>query len=73
MDNEPKLVEESGKCHFCDEEVGSENYCYGCKVYVCDGCDSPYGVTGPNHKPQDHADAKEEFENEADGDDEDDE
>ncbi len=47
----------AGECHFCDASVGTDCYCYGCKVLVCEDCVVGYSVAdagiGP-HAPEDH-------------------
>ena len=42
----------SPQCYFCGKEVTDDDYCYGCKHYVCDECESeqPSG----NHNVEDH-------------------
>lgn len=49
----PKKIE--GKCFACGKDVDHDDYCYGCKAYVCDECDQRQytGAIGP-HKPEDH-------------------
>ncbi len=45
-----------GKCHFCGKKVSADDYCYGCKKYVCEECedydsyDRPAGL----HRVEDH-------------------
>ena len=34
-----KEVTEGGTCVGCGAECDAEDYCYGCKSYVCDACD----------------------------------
>ncbi len=40
------------ECYFCARAVDDEDYCYGCKEYVCETCDVA-GCIGP-HEAQDH-------------------
>ena len=40
------------KCYFCGKEVTEDDYCYGCKEYVCEECNEtdPWG----SHDVEDH-------------------
>lgn len=29
-------------------------WCHGCGFYICDACDSPFGVSGPGHDVAEH-------------------
>jgi len=33
------------QCYFCKKIVGDEQFCYGCREFICDSCDwiSPVG------------------------------
>lgn len=39
-------------CYFCGKEVTEDDFCYGCRHYVCQECDeeTPFG----NHCVEDH-------------------
>lgn len=40
-------------CIFCGKDVTDDEYCYGCKEYVCEDCDNrsvPFG----EHSVRDH-------------------
>jgi len=46
-----------GPCYHCKKQVGRDNYCYGCKEYICDDCNLPWSVAdayGKGHHPEDH-------------------
>ena len=30
-----------GECYFCHKPTTTDNYCYGCKQYICAECDPP--------------------------------
>ena len=34
-DNPPKIP----ICYFCEKVVSEDEYCFGCRHYVCSGCD----------------------------------
>lgn len=40
------------QCYFCHKEVPEEDYCYGCKEYVCNDCDET--GAGGNHAVEEH-------------------
>lgn len=43
-----------GNCHFCAKRVTEDDYCYGCKVFVCETCEQAGDlITGP-HDPKLH-------------------
>ena len=47
-----------GECYFCDESLTDDNFCHGCKHYICEGCDlAGFEVVkfGTHHKPDDHS------------------
>ncbi len=47
----------AGECNFCGVSVGTDSYCYGCKVLVCEDCTVGYSVAEANlgaHSPGDH-------------------
>jgi hypothetical protein len=37
-----------GYCYFCGAEVSGEFYCFGCKEFVCDNCESESPPMGPH-------------------------
>lgn len=41
-----------GNCHFCNQPVSQDHFCFGCGVYVCEACDigKPIGF----HTPEEH-------------------
>lgn len=44
---------ETGKCYFCSKDLTKDNYCYGCKEFICENCDTetiPFG----RHHPSEH-------------------
>jgi len=51
----PNLAEkEITQCYFCGEQCTEEDYCYGCKTYICEECDSIRESPWGNHFPEDH-------------------
>lgn len=28
-----------GICHFCEEPCNQDDYCYGCREFICNQCD----------------------------------
>lgn len=47
-----RLVRKKPRCYFCNREVSEEDYCYGCREYICDDCDEMIPVG--RHKVEDH-------------------
>lgn len=47
----------TGSCFNCGKPLTQDDYCFGCKEYICDKCDAN-GVTMPpgRHEPTDHLD-----------------
>lgn len=46
-----------GKCFNCECLCTGEDYCYGCKAYVCEGCDvNGLNILGDEHEPREHLD-----------------
>lgn len=44
----------TGSCYKCKKPVTQDDYCHGCKEYVCQGCDDNADrLMGP-HDVQDH-------------------
>ena len=41
------------KCYFCDKEVTSDDFCYGCKHYVCKDCEETL-IIGHGHLVDEH-------------------
>jgi hypothetical protein len=41
------------RCWFCRGVVTADDYCFGCRVHVCEACDKPEGVDGV-HQVSDH-------------------
>jgi len=48
-DNPPKIA----ICYFCEKEVTEDDYCFGCKHYVCEDCDHAPLTIG-DHDVDDH-------------------
>lgn len=49
--NEPK----EGKCFNCGSKCDGDHYCYGCKEYICDKCDTAiFGTPGHGHNKSIH-------------------
>jgi len=53
------------KCYFCAAEVSDDDYCYGCKEYVCAECDvmsinMPWGGHGVDLHAEEALDEDEE-------------
>lgn len=48
-----------GICYFCDELCDQENYCFGCKQFICGQCDKR-GLDMPfaNHDVEEHKETK---------------
>ena len=43
------------KCFNCGAECSLQDFCHGCKEYICDKCDVSQGnMPGRHHPPQDH-------------------
>lgn len=43
------------KCFHCKKSVGAdESFCYGCKVYICEDCDTNNNMPMGPHKPEAH-------------------
>lgn len=38
-----------GDCFKCEVEVVADFYCYGCKEYICNDCNTNEEATGPGH------------------------
>lgn len=53
-----RLRRTGGKCFNCRKAVGREDYCYGCKAFVCLDCMEPSLLQtvfmDGTHKPDDH-------------------
>lgn len=47
-------TDEVHKCYFCHETCREEDYCMGCKTYICSDCDEIIPVFTEDHLPQDH-------------------
>lgn len=39
-------------CHLCRKETAEEQFCFGCKSYICENCDKTFCMG--NHVPGDH-------------------
>lgn len=43
------------RCLFCGAPASENNFCYGCKSYICDDCmdvdNDPWGDHEPGHHP----------------------
>ena len=43
--------EVKGKCFICGKEVSWEFFCFGCREFVCEGCDDiDLKISGPHSK-----------------------
>lgn len=61
------------KCYFCKQDnVGDQDYCYGCGSYICVDCDDEVQAIG-THTPEEHIDDEDYPEDDYDGEDWDDE
>ena len=48
----------TGRCIGCDARCIDDDYCHGCHVYVCEGCEvNPQKRVG-QHSPTDHLDCE---------------
>ena len=54
-DNPPKIP----ICYFCEKKVTEDDYCFGCKHYVCQDCSTndPWG----DHNVDEHQEEEEEY------------
>lgn len=43
-----------GRCFKCGKKVDGDLYCYGCKKYVCQGCDKAIFGLGHGHPVERH-------------------
>lgn len=43
---------ENGRCYFCNTEVDSEAFCFGCEHFVCEMCN--HGDPWDKHEVKDH-------------------
>jgi hypothetical protein len=43
----------NGACFHCRAACTDDNYCCGCKAFVCDGCEHEF-VMGFGHEPEEH-------------------
>ena len=50
-------------CYFCEKKCVKDDYCHGCKQYICNDCSINCSLTG-NHNVEDHLEEEEEFEDE---------
>jgi hypothetical protein len=42
-------------CFICKRDIGTEHFCYGCRVFVCDNCDVRGDkIAGSPHAAEDH-------------------
>ena len=47
------VISRPHKKHDLDKDPGM-NWCTGCKQYICETCDSPFGVMGHGHDVNRH-------------------
>ena len=55
------------KCTHCNKNTDKNQFCYGCKTYVCDNCEVAWSVAAAGfggHAPEDHLEKAEEEEEE---------
>ena len=45
------------KCALCEKEVPEDNFCHGCKEFVCDGCSGGFNAPMGGHDLMDHEEA----------------
>ena len=53
------------KCVYCKKDTNKDEFCYGCRVHVCDKCENEWSVAAAGtrvHSPKDHLKAAEEEE-----------
>ena len=43
-----------GVCFHCEEPCTEEDYCYGCKTFVCAKCEPYYEGPDGSHRPEEH-------------------
>ncbi len=48
-----KVKDSTSKCHHCDRKTDEDDYCYGCKDFICGVCDIEM-ASGYGHHPDDH-------------------
>ncbi len=48
-----KEPDSTGPCFGCGLPTTEDFYCYGCKAFICSGCDEQEQI-GFNHGPNDH-------------------
>lgn len=51
-----------GPCFSCGKETSDDNYCFGCRSFVCESCDKSHGELFGSHAPKDHLSEPEEDE-----------
>lgn len=44
----------TGKCFNCDKDCTQENFCFGCRKFICEKCDVSCGGYGFGHRPEVH-------------------
>lgn len=54
--------EKAQACAFCETPCSDDDFCYGCRTYVCSDCDVTYGSLSGGHEPDDHTREPEDFE-----------
>jgi len=48
----PRVVDLVPRCWFCRKIVGQEQFCYGCRKFVCESCNEIQCVG--DHEVEDH-------------------
>ncbi len=43
-----------GPCIKCDKTTSGDNFCFGCRAYICEGCDTGNFNLKSGHQPMDH-------------------
>ncbi len=51
---------EQMQCYFCGGQCIEGQYCYGCKKYICDECETVEDPPWGKHLPEDHQEQEEE-------------
>ena len=57
---------ENNKCYHCKESCNEDQFCHGCKQYICEDCSKNYEMPWGGHDPDLHLEIpyEESYENE---------
>lgn len=47
-----KTTAHKGPCFQCGAPCTDDNFCFGCKAFICDGCDKAIMLMGQHEKEQ---------------------